>query len=146
MFIKVSDLILHLESGSCPSGKNLADVDYAARQLSDHGMLIILSDFTNNDIGVSYRADPALAWNGYEYECGFCPALFHSINALNSHLASPKHRPYAYQCPGDRCNKKFKTLSAFFQHYETQTCSASENMRLQIGYGGLATGRLMLGY
>lgn len=67
--------------------------------------------------------------------CPMCPAdrkAFHSIEALQMHLASPKHAPKAFHCPTvlvytmtkQRGNKPrlFKTLSGLTQHLESGAC------------------------
>lgn len=62
--------------------------------------------------------------------CPLCPAdrkAFHSIPALQMHLASPKHAPKAFHCPTilvsttKRGNNppRFKTLSGLTQHLES---------------------------
>lgn len=69
--------------------------------------------------------------------CPLCPAdrkAFHSIQALQMHLASPKHAPKAFHCPtilvptAERGNKprRFKTLSGLTQHLESGACKGGK--------------------
>lgn len=69
--------------------------------------------------------------------CPLCPAdrkAFHSIEALQMHLASPKHAPKAFHCPTilvsttKRGNKsrRFKTLSGLTQHLESGACKGGK--------------------
>lgn len=69
--------------------------------------------------------------------CPLCPAdrkAFHSIQALQMHLASPKHAPKAFHCPtilvsttkrGDKL-RRFKTLSGLTQHLESGACKGGK--------------------
>lgn len=69
--------------------------------------------------------------------CPLCPAdrkAFHSIQALQMHLESPKHAPKAFNCPTNlvsttkRGNKprRFKTLSGLAQHLESGACKGGK--------------------
>lgn len=69
--------------------------------------------------------------------CPLCPAerkAFHSIEALQMHLASPKHAPKAFHCPtilvstkkrGNE-SRRFRTLSGLTQHLESGACKGGK--------------------
>lgn len=69
--------------------------------------------------------------------CPLCPAdrkAFHSIEALQMHLASPKHAPKAFHCPTilvsttkrGNDSRRFKTLSGLTQHLESGACKGGK--------------------
>lgn len=125
-------MVAHLESSSCVSGLTRSQIDRYVATADRHNII------TNPDRMIGYGdqrpvdppkwiATPA-AFNPATgaYECYFCPRrLFGTIQALNKHLASPKHSGpdiKQYRCPQRDCQIKFATLSRLCQHMEAGSC------------------------
>ncbi|KAF8554350.1 hypothetical protein OG21DRAFT_1099906 [Imleria badia] len=105
-FVSKSAMILHLESGACPSG--------ADRRMIDRWVRV-------NDPEPQYIATER-SWNGSAYECILCHNTFRTLDDLNRHLASPKHQGKIYHCPLSTCLTRFNTLSGLCQHVESESC------------------------
>ncbi|ESZ97220.1 hypothetical protein SBOR_2385 [Sclerotinia borealis F-4128] len=92
-----SALIIHLESGSCPSGMNRARINAEIRRLdSNHIITSRLLEYPSSNT-------PSIAtqrsWNGQYYECYLCSRQCTTLQALNQHLQSPAHEQKVYHCP-----------------------------------------------
>ncbi|KLO16576.1 hypothetical protein SCHPADRAFT_901374 [Schizopora paradoxa] len=127
-FVSISALILHAESGTCPSGTTRKTVnEYVVRM--DRTNVITNPNRLITSGGVS--APPAQtrtyataqAWNGRAYECFLCHKEFRALSALNAHLASPVHQSKIYRCPNvGACGMEFVALSGLSQHVEGGSC------------------------
>jgi len=122
MFVSVSAMLLHLESGSCVSGATRPHINARVREL-DTGNVITRPDrlITGPSPDIKYYAT-SKSWNGSAYECYLCHREFLTLQALNSHLASPRHEENMYICPWNTCRTTFSTLSGFCAHVESETC------------------------
>ncbi|KZF22894.1 hypothetical protein L228DRAFT_247309 [Xylona heveae TC161] len=115
-------MIIHLESGNCPSGMNcdrLIDIaaecfqskKYMVKGLSRERRLSIDSDLSE------YR-------DYYDefYECPYCGKSFPHGLSLKQHLESTAHRPYIFKCPDRDCGVTFNSVSGLVQHVESDRC------------------------
>lgn len=132
-FLERSHLLLHLESGTCPSGATRHLIDkYATERDKDNvitntGRLIQYPDGsylprTEPQYWATHRS-----WNGSAYECVLCHHEYGTLPGLDQHLRSPAHADKIYRCPpaGNGCNTQFVALSALLQHIETSSCGVS---------------------
>lgn len=150
-FVKASALILHLESGACPSRVDRARIDKFVRQLDKHNLItkpsgLVTWDGTRYDdtTSVTYTAT-SKCFNGSGYECYLCHREFQTLPALNQHLSSPKHQDEQYICPLASCRVNFRTLSGFCQHVESQRCGVSRFRAVQNAIDNVVSGgRLLL--
>ncbi|KAL0634423.1 hypothetical protein Q9L58_006672 [Maublancomyces gigas] len=67
------------------------------------------------------------SWNEdtQRYKCYLCNPVrigFHTLAAINEHLASPEHKAKSYKCPHMACNLPFNTIGGLVQHIETRSC------------------------
>lgn len=141
-FISPSALILHCESGVCPSKVSRKTVDNWIVQYDENRIITNPRRLIAGPDG-SYRApsstistqDLHRCFNGHAYECVLCDKEFRTIDALGSHLRSPVHADKIYRClrgwPVDGCGKEFGTLSALISHMERGSCGA-KRLRKQI--------------
>jgi hypothetical protein len=134
-FNSVSALTLHLESGACPCGLSRRQID---KWIVEHDLKNTITNprrmiTAGNSSKPVYIPPPTydateLSWNGSAYECYFCQREFHTLAALNQHLASPKHSTpdgsKLYHCPNNACGLKLSTLSGVVQHIEHGNCGA----------------------
>ncbi|KAJ8063419.1 hypothetical protein OCU04_008639 [Sclerotinia nivalis] len=124
-----SALIIHLESGSCPSGTNRQMINEQIRRLDRNHII------TTRQIEYPSSSSTSIAtqrsWNGYRYECGLCSREFNTLQGLNGHLNSPVHEQKIYRCPGPRCAREFKLLSSLVQHVESETCGLMKFSNVQ---------------
>ncbi|KAF9019618.1 hypothetical protein BDZ89DRAFT_1072869 [Hymenopellis radicata] len=140
-FVSRSALVLHLESGSCPSGATRAIVNERVRQYDTSNVITNPSRLlTGGDI--QYSANTS-AWNGCASECYLCHSTYSSLRALNQHLASPKHQQKIYFCPLDTCRVQFTTLSALLQHIESERCGVAKFKVVQNTLNGLMSSRML---
>ncbi|KAJ7652618.1 hypothetical protein B0H17DRAFT_957783 [Mycena rosella] len=127
-FVSHSALILHLESGTCSSGADRQAVNRRVREYDTNNIITDPARLLTAGVGGSqtrYFATSA-SWNGAEYECYLCHRGYHSLAALNQHLASPRHEDKIYVCPLSSCREHFSTLSALCQHIESGRCGVSK--------------------
>ncbi|KAI1261906.1 hypothetical protein F5Y18DRAFT_189590 [Xylariaceae sp. FL1019] len=140
-------LAYHVESGSCPNAKGLTrDVLYKAIHSKDPNGIM-----TNNLIGwhgSSHYEATNQAWNSQcrAWECYICHRLFQSISALNSHLNSPVHQEALYHCPKSTCKQQFKTLAAFCNHLESESCGFMRFDSVQRNFGNVVSGNRLIGF
>ncbi|TFY58713.1 hypothetical protein EVJ58_g6246 [Rhodofomes roseus] len=152
MFVSGAALILHLESGTCPSRITREQVNRVVAKY-DKGNVI-----TNPARMLAYREGGSgqtiatwatgRAWNGLRYECFLCHREYRTLEALNQHLASPAHEKKMYRCPRgySGCGAEFKTLSALCQHVESEQCSIRRfNTKVQDYLGDLTSNMKRLG-
>ncbi|RXW18576.1 hypothetical protein EST38_g7275 [Candolleomyces aberdarensis] len=144
-FVSQSALILHLEAGTCRSGINRAIVNRVVRErdtnniITDPSRLLTGPGSGGRNSEVTYSATGA-AWNGYAYECYLCHNEFHSLPALNQHLASPRHLNKAYICPLSSCRERFNTLSGLCQHIESERCGVLRFAPVRQALDGFVSG------
>ncbi|KAN0100149.1 hypothetical protein V8E55_000133 [Tylopilus felleus] len=121
-FVSKSAMILHLEAGSCPSGANRRMIDRWVR-VNDRDNVVTVPRrlLTYGDDDIECVATQR-SWNGSAYECVLCHSGFRTLDDLNRHLASPRHKEKTYRCPLTTCLAKFSTLSGLCQHVESESC------------------------
>jgi len=129
-FASHSDVVLHLESGTCNSGVTRHMID--AYVLKHDVRNVITNPRRMITIGTTLEYTPPptytatdRAFNGSSWECYFCHIEFPTKPQLNQHLASPKHSAgpnKIYKCPNSVCGKQFTTLSGLGQHIEKGSC------------------------
>lgn len=132
-FVERSHLLLHLESGTCPSGATRHLIDKHVTERDRNHIITNTSRLIQYPDG-SYlpRTEPQYwatqrSWNGCAYECVLCHREYGALASLDQHLRSPAHADRIYRCPpaGSGCNAQFVTLSALLQHVETASCGVS---------------------
>ncbi|GJE97004.1 C2H2 type zinc-finger protein [Phanerochaete sordida] len=134
---RVGDLVLHFESGTCPSGITRADVERGIVKLDRNGVITDTRRLIQGPDGVlAPRAQPrtwatAASWNGAAYECVLCHRTFPQLHALNAHLQSPAHADKIFKCPSayDGCDQRFPAASALVQHIENGSCGVRKFQR-----------------
>lgn len=134
-FVSVSALILHAESGTCPSGVTRAQVDSLVVRLDRQNIITNPARMIRGPDGTvpeepKYWATDR-SWNGRAYECFLCKTEFKTLPALDSHLKSPRHRARIYHCPQAGCGMEFRVLSALSQHVESDSCGVRANRQVQ---------------
>ncbi|TBU45968.1 hypothetical protein BD309DRAFT_989174 [Dichomitus squalens] len=123
-FVSRAALVLHLESGGCRSRIDRDMVNWIVAKLDSHGVITDSTKLIGPGEVTSWWATPR-AWNGEKYECYLCHRTFMQLPSLNQHLNSPAHTQKGlYHCPTawKGCGAKFKTLSGFCQHVESEQC------------------------
>ncbi|TGO48685.1 hypothetical protein BOTNAR_0464g00020 [Botryotinia narcissicola] len=130
----VSALIVHLESGRCPSGSNRERINAAIRCLDKNHVI------TTPLMEYSYPSFTNIAtersWNGFYYECSMCHRGFNTLQGLNGHLRSPVHDQRMYRCPGPSCGREFIVLSGLVQHVESESCGVMRFANVQKSASG----------
>ncbi|KAI5118108.1 hypothetical protein M0805_003462 [Coniferiporia weirii] len=145
IFISVSALILHAESGTCPSGITRSTVDAFVSRLDRQNVITNPARMITGPYGhQNPPADPQYwateqSWNGYAYECFLCKGTFRPLGALDAHLKSPRHRERIYRCPMAGCGQEFQVLSALSQHVERGSCGAGRSLQIQNVMDGLTS-------
>ncbi|KAJ7157493.1 hypothetical protein C8R46DRAFT_1114665 [Mycena filopes] len=127
-FVSRSALLLHLEAGTCASGMDRKTVDRYVRQYDTKNIItdparLLTGGSTAED--TTYTAT-SRTWNGSAYECYLCHVGYHTLRALNQHLASPRHQNKIYVCPLTTCRQHFPTLSGLCQHIESGRCGVNK--------------------
>ncbi|KAK6615007.1 zinc finger protein [Botrytis cinerea] len=123
----VSALIIHLESGRCPSGSNRERINAEIRRLDKYH--VITTPLIENSSSTNIATERS--WNGFHYECPMCNRGFSTLQALNSHLGSPVHDQRMYRCPGRSCGREFSVLSGLVQHVESESCGVMRFSKVQ---------------
>ncbi|GBE86770.1 hypothetical protein SCP_1000120 [Sparassis crispa] len=132
-FISHAALILHWESGACPSGVTREGVDRVAVRIDRGGIITNPARLIRGPDGQTTAPSSTSvetwaterSWNGSSYECFLCHRTYRTLHALNMHLRSPAHADRIYRCPAAwrGCGREFRTLSALCQHVESEQCS-----------------------
>ncbi|PIL25652.1 transcription factor [Ganoderma sinense ZZ0214-1] len=155
-FVSRAALVLHLESGGCPSRITRDMVNRIVAKLDKHGVLTDSARLLGSGSGGSGNGQEtvtvtgawatARAWNGARYECYLCHRTFAALPDLNQHLNSPAHASRAYRCPGAwrGCGATFRTLSGFCQHVESEQCGVHRFKRDRFIDGLPKGGKLLL--
>jgi len=151
-FISISDAILHIENGRCPSGLTDASLKrYVIRNDRSHIITnpsrLIGYDSSGTDNPPGYATEQSRNEDGW-YECVLCSREFKSLTGLNRHYASAVHEAKVFRCPNhtNGCPKHFSTLSGVIQHVEDGYCGARESRRVRDEFSDLMNnmGRLRL--
>ncbi|KAI1435566.1 hypothetical protein GGR50DRAFT_307194 [Xylaria sp. CBS 124048] len=140
-------LTYHVETGSCPNAAGLnRDTLYKfIRQRDTKGVL------TNNLLEYTgsrqYQATSRSYNENIEaWECSICHRLFNTVTDLNKHLNSPTHQANLYHCPNRNCEKQFKTLAAFVNHLESESCGFMHFGAVQCSIENVIGGGRLIGY
>ncbi len=127
-FVSVSALILHGESGTCPSGITRKTInDYVVR-LDRSNVITNPNRLITSGGGRLSAPEPTRtyatpqSWNGRAYKCFLCHKECSTLKGLNFHLASPVHEAKIYRCPNATCRAEFSALSGLSQHVEGGYC------------------------
>ncbi|KAF7960493.1 hypothetical protein EAE96_000173 [Botrytis aclada] len=129
-----SALIIHLESGRCPSGSNRQRINAEIRRLDkNHVITTPLMEY-NSSSSTSIATERS--WNGFCYECSMCHRGFNNLQALNGHLRSPVHDQKMYRCLGPSCGREFIVLSGLVQHVESESCGVMRFANVQKSASG----------
>ncbi|KAA1478130.1 hypothetical protein DENSPDRAFT_787681 [Dentipellis sp. KUC8613] len=130
-FVSGSALVLHFESGTCPSGLTRQELNRLVVRADRNNLITNPSRLIAGSDGA--RAPPITktwaterSWNGYAYECFLCNRCFGTLVSLNKHLQSPRHEEKIYRCPNATCQMQFPTLSSFVQHAENGRCGVRQ--------------------
>ncbi|TFY60471.1 hypothetical protein EVJ58_g5130 [Rhodofomes roseus] len=121
-------LILHFESGTCPSRITREQFNRAIAQYDKHHIITNPARMITHGEGDEGRSVVTVAteraWNGSAHECCICRREFRSLQAIDQHLASPAHAQKQFFCPRDfaECGAEFKAASALCQHIEREQC------------------------
>jgi hypothetical protein len=136
-FTTVSQAILHIENGNCPSGltgKTLRNfvIRKDRRNAITKPSRLIGYDSSPTSNERRYATEQSRNENGW-YECVLCNREFSSLRALNSHYASSVHEAKVFRCPNHAsgCRKDFPILSGVIQHIEDGYCGARESKHVQ---------------
>ena len=143
-FVSRAALVHHLESGACASRITRVMVNRIVAKLDASGIITNPARLLGEGEGTAFYWATQQAWNGTRYECYLCHRTFATLTSLNQHLNSPVHAQKGYHCPAawKGCGAKFKTLSGFCQHVESEQCGVcrfKKNMHNIID--GLSNGR-----
>ncbi|KAG8219330.1 hypothetical protein J3R82DRAFT_213 [Butyriboletus roseoflavus] len=138
-FVSKSAMILHLESGSCMSGADRTMINRWVRLQDRNNIVTVPSRLLTNGGATPKYVATERSWNCFAnaYECVLCHGTFRTLDALNRHLASPRHEERSYRCPLSTCLTKFHTLSALCQHVESESCGVLRFKAAQEGMDGL---------
>ncbi|KAF8510581.1 hypothetical protein BU17DRAFT_77664 [Hysterangium stoloniferum] len=132
-FVSMSALILHFESGTCPSGMTRAELNRNVARL-----------ITGPEVVQTWATERS--WNGYAYECFLCHGTFGALRSLNAHLQSPRHQAKIYRCPNRAgCGTKFSVLSSLTQHVKSGKCGVNRFREVQNAMDALVNGVKRLG-
>lgn len=115
-FMSWANVVLHLESGSCPSNSNRAKL-WRILWRSKYGRKVIASEASAAFRESEYGTEDIIRGRN-SYRCPGCSKESRTMNSIVAHLNSPEHEPKVYVCHSDYngCDAKFSTLSGLFQH------------------------------
>lgn len=126
-FTSPARLVLHFESGTCPSGMTRDELNRLVVRADRNNFITNPARLLGGPSG--YEPPPSAkiwatgrSWNGEAYECFLCNATFRTLAGLNQHLQSPRHEERIYRCPKSDCRIQFVALSALCQHVEGGSC------------------------
>ncbi|KAH0039566.1 hypothetical protein KCU78_g1296, partial [Aureobasidium melanogenum] len=144
-FVTASGVSHHLETSSCPKAKNLSSsaIHRAIRQRDPKGVITerLLEWHDGNTINSTWN--PSSAYNGSGYECYICHREFSTPRGLEQHIRSPVHQAPLYHCPNKtgKCGgKRFPTLAALFNHFESESCGFVKFGAVQKNVSGFLSG------
>ncbi|KAI4243154.1 MAG: hypothetical protein LQ352_007097 [Teloschistes flavicans] len=133
-FKDVSAILSHLESGGCPSGLTVQDLNHLICQVPTATSIIIPGQEPwfragppRNEVRDIYDFDQVLQ----QWRCPYCPAISHTKDPLARHLREKvcsSTYPNTLQCP--TCQKGFVKLSELFAHSKCRMCKAQSGKRL----------------
>jgi hypothetical protein len=137
-FVSYGALVLHVESGACPSGMTRDRLNRLVVRRDTRHYITNPDRLIEGPLDGRYEP-PApvetwateLSWNGEEYECFLCGGTFETLARLNKHLQSPRHADKIYRCPKPDCRTEFRTLSGLCQHVEGGTCGVRTFRRVR---------------
>lgn len=135
MFATHSAMLTHLESGNCTVDEN--DLDLLAEKCYQSRRYVSAEhrEWLRTEERSDHRAKGVYNSRARRWECEMCQQSFHTQQGMESHVSSPIHDPFVYECPD--CEIPFSTLSALLQHVESQTCDEG------IWSGSKSIGKLM---
>ncbi|KZT03219.1 uncharacterized protein LAESUDRAFT_814855 [Laetiporus sulphureus 93-53] len=149
-FMSGADLVLHWESGTCPSHVDRDIINSAAAKLDRSNIITNPNRLIAGPDGYSPPSSTVTAtwatersWNGCKFECVLCHREFKALRSLNQHLRSPAHAEKIFKCPRgwNGCGNEFRTLSALLQHVESEQCGVHRfNSAMQRVIGSLGDG------
>ncbi|KAJ5329949.1 Zinc finger C2H2 [Penicillium brevicompactum] len=116
--VTASGAFHHLEGGCCE--KSNTNGDTLARQIQKFDIDNILTDIGEH--------------NGGQWKCSLCSKGFRTRSALVMHWNSPAHSSKPYHCINRGCDKHFITLSALFQHLESESCGIAGFTQIPLYY------------
>ena len=136
-YITRSDLVLHLEYGSCCSGieRHRLNRFIARVKLSDRHDIIIEHDpvYDGDTSDVTEEDLSDTKW-GNRFVCPKpgCHKSCPTVDGLRAHLNSPAHSPDFYRCPPrfGGCDKQFKAFSGLLSHLENGRCGAEKYLKV----------------
>ncbi|KAH8108282.1 hypothetical protein DFH11DRAFT_1711213 [Phellopilus nigrolimitatus] len=149
-FVSVSALILHAESGGCPSGITRQAVDAFVARMDRQNVITNPARMIGEPGDYGPPAETrclvshATTWNGVAYECFLCRNEFATLRSLDRHLRSPRHRERIYRCPGPGCGLECSALSALCQHVERGGCGIKTNRQVQDIMDRLTSGMMAI--
>jgi Zinc-finger double-stranded RNA-binding/Zinc-finger of C2H2 type len=126
-FSSPARLVLHFESGTCPSGMTREELNRLVVRADRNNVITNSSRLLCGPSGCEPPATAKLwatsrSYNGEAYECFLCHATYRTLAGLNQHLQSPRHESRIYRCPKSDCGNEFVALSALCQHVEGGSC------------------------
>ncbi|OSD00756.1 hypothetical protein PYCCODRAFT_1469189 [Trametes coccinea BRFM310] len=136
-FVSLAAILIHLESGACPSGVSLYDISNAAAS-TDVKHVITTNDASDNvyskrksAVQVIIRTpmlDEQVEIDNEPYKCAVCNKQFSTLQSLTAHRRSPAHAAKIYRCPLQHggCGARFRTLSSLCQHVESEACGVQK--------------------
>ncbi|KAF8578657.1 hypothetical protein K439DRAFT_1663607 [Ramaria rubella] len=96
-FVSMAALVLHFESGTCPSGLNRAELNRLVVRMDRNNVITNPARLISGPDGyepatVTRTWATERSWNGSAYECFLCHGSYRTLYALNAHLQSPPTR------------------------------------------------------
>src|SRR5260221_3752390 len=127
-FVSNAALVLHFESGTCPSRMTREGLNRFVVRADTNNYITNPARLLTGPLGRSEPPAPAVTWatelsvNRTAYECFLCRSTITMLARLNQHLQSPRHEDKIYRCPKMDCWTEFVTLSGLCQHVEGGSC------------------------
>ena len=150
-FTSPAALMLHFESGTCPSRVTREQVNRLVVSADTKNYITHPSRLITGPLGRNEPPPSVTTWatelsrNGDVYECFLCNSTFRTLAQLNQHLNSPRHEDKIYRCPNTDCRTEFVTLSGLCQHVEGGSCGVRMFRRVRNAMESLTRGFNMLG-
>ncbi|KAK0433203.1 hypothetical protein EV421DRAFT_1718777 [Armillaria borealis] len=127
-----SEIASHIESGGCNPNINRHHVSAAIHAMHISPPITITRRIEGPINPVVNFSATDRAFNGKAYEYYLCHAEFSTLQSPNLHLNSPVHDANEFKCPKRRCGRKFKVVSAHFEHIESESCSLARFTTVQM--------------